>query len=270
MPELPEVETIAQELRGLIINKQIVEIEAIWGKSFQNESDINLKGQKIESIDRRGKYLILNLSETHLVIHLRMTGQLLYFDDISKADLNDYIRVLISFSDKSVLLFKDVRKFGRIAHVESVDEKISHVGPDALSEKVTKKYFCDLLISKKMNIKSFLMSQKFISGMGNIYTDEALFLAKIHPSAPANKIENKRAVELYNNMRLVLKNSIQNMGSTISDYRDPSGNEGTNQNYFYVYGRKGLSCKKCGTVIEKIKYAGRGTHFCPNCQKKYS
>jgi len=103
--------------------------------------------------------------------------------------------------------------------------------------------------------------------MGNIYTDEALFLAKTHPSAPAKNLSNKQAADLYKTMRSVLQNSISNMGSSISDYRDPSGNEGTNQNYFYVYGRKDLPCKNCGTVIEKIKCAGRGTHFCPNCQK---
>jgi len=196
-----------------------------------------------------------------------MTGQLLYFDHISNADLEDYIRIVISFKDRSVLLFKDVRKFGRITHVENVEKKIAHVGLDALDEKVTKKYFYDLLSKSSMNIKAFLLSQKFISGMGNIYTDEALFLAKIHPTFTANKIKSSKVTGLYKNMLLVLKNSIKNMGSSISDYRDPSGNEGTNQNYFYVYGRKGLLCKKCGTVIEKIKFAGRGTHFCPNCQK---
>lgn len=267
MPELPEVETVARELRRIIINKRIDKIDALWGRSFQNECDIELNGQTIKSIGRRGKYLIVNLSKTHLIIHLRMTGQLLYFEDVSEADLNDYIRVVISFRDESILLFKDVRKFGRITHVENPYTKISHVGPDALDEIVTRKYFCSLLNKSAMSIKSFLISQKFISGMGNIYTDEALFLAKTHPSVQSKKLSIRQATALYKNMLLVLKSSIKNMGSTISDYRDPSGNEGSNQNYFYVYGRKGLPCKKCGTVIEKIKFAGRGTHFCPECQK---
>jgi formamidopyrimidine-DNA glycosylase len=266
MPELPEVETVARELRSLIINKRIDKIEALWGRSFQNETDIELHGQIIKSINRQGKYLFIHLSKTHLIVHLRMTGQMLYFDDVSNADLADYIRVLIAFSDKSVLLFKDVRKFGRITHVENPYAKISHVGPDALDEKVTQKYFQGLLSKSTMNIKAFLISQKHISGMGNIYTDEVLFLSKVHPSVQTKKIKNQKAIDLYKNLRSVLQNSIKNMGSTISDYRDPSGNEGTNQNYFYVYGRKGLPCKKCGTDIEKIKFAGRGTHFCPNCQ----
>ncbi|KAA3617367.1 MAG: DNA-formamidopyrimidine glycosylase [Calditrichaeota bacterium] len=268
MPELPEVETVARELRGFVLNKQIDEIEALWGRSFQNETDVDLSGQTIKSIGRRGKYLIVNLSKTYLIIHLRMTGQVLYIDDIANADLKDYIRVVISLKDRSALLFKDVRKFGRITHVENVENKIAHVGVDALDKRVTQAYFCGLLNKSSMSIKAFLMAQKYVSGMGNIYTDEALFLSKVHPSIPANKISNKNAANLYKNMRSVLQSSIDNMGSSISDYRDPSGNEGTNQNYFFVYGRTGLPCKYCGTDIEKIKFAGRGTHYCPSCQKK--
>jgi len=170
MPELPEVETVARELRDLVCNKQIDDVEALWGKSFQNETDVALKGQKIESIGRRGKYLFINLSRTHLIVHLRMTGQLLYFDDVSNADLEEYIRVVISFNDKSYLLFKDVRKFGRITHVENLEKKISHVGPDALDEKVSQKYFCDLLSKNKMNIiipfitKTYIRNGKYLYG----------------------------------------------------------------------------------------------------------
>jgi formamidopyrimidine-DNA glycosylase len=268
MPELPEVEIVAQELRELIIGKEIVAAEALWGRSFQNETGIELSRQKIRSIQRHGKYLILELSKTYLIVHLRMTGQLLFFKQASQIDLDDYIRVVIYFKDQSVLLFKDVRKFGRIEHVEDPIKKIAHVGIDALDKKVTETYFYELLKKSAMSIKAFLMSQKFISGMGNIYTDEALFKAKILPSVPANKIKTNKASSLHKNMREILLNSIKNMGSTISDYRDVAGNEGTNQKYFNVYGRNGLPCKECGTIIEKIKFAGRGTHFCPTCQKE--
>ena len=267
MPELPEVETVASELRKLILNKQLDTFEALWSKSFQNETDFEITGQKIVSIGRQGKYLLITLSETYLIIHLRMTGQLIFCEDRSNADLNGHTRVLITFSDRSVLLFKDVRKFGRIIHVSNIKDKLAHVGIDALDERVTKVYFEKLLMDTSMNIKSFFLSQKFVSGMGNIYTDEVLFLAKTHPSLPANQLKKKQRHEIYHNMNTILLNSIQNMGSSISDYRDPSGKEGTNQNYFYVYGRNGLPCKKCGGVIEKIRFAGRGTHFCPKCQK---
>ncbi len=268
MPELPEVETVARELRALIIDKEIVAVEALWGRSFQNETGVELSSQKVRSIQRHGKYLILELSKTFLIVHLRMTGQLLYFERGSQADLDDYIRVVIYFKDQSVLLFKDVRKFGRIEHVENPVQKIAHVGIDALDKKFTKSYFYSLLKKSSMAVKAFLMSQKFISGMGNIYTDEALFITKILPWVPVNKIYQKQAFNLHKNMQQILLNSIKNMGSTISDYRDVAGNEVTNQKYFNVYGRSGLPCKECGTIIEKIKFAGRGTHFCPTCQKE--
>lgn len=266
MPELPEVETVASELRKSIIGKQIIDIEALWMRSFVNNSETEANGQKIISIERRGKYLILNLEKSYIVIHLRMTGQLLYFDKETGADLNDYIRVIIKFQH-GVLLFKDVRKFGRVYHSDNADKFLAHVGIDALDKDLSAKHFSDKLKPSKMSIKAFLMAQKFISGMGNIYTDEVLYLSKLHPSITACELSKKKAAILFTNMQFVLNSSIKNMGSTISDYRDPAGNKGNNQHYFYVYGRNGKECKKCGSTIKKIKFAGRGTHFCPNCQK---
>lgn len=266
MPELPEVETVAIELRSSIVRKKIEYIDALWSRSFDNRFGVELKDQIIKSIDRQGKYLIINLSGSFLIIHLRMTGQLLYFENESDADFDDYIRVVIKF-DSGLLLFKDVRKFGRIYHVDSPNTFLAHVGPDALDEKVTLSFFKKILSSSTMNIKAFLLSQKYISGMGNIYTDEALFAAKINPIKQAKSIKNRKAESLYLNMQSILKVSIKNMGSTISDYRDPSGNKGNNQYYFNVYGRAGQPCKVCKSEIKKIKFAGRGTHFCPKCQK---
>jgi len=266
MPELPEVETVANELRSSVIGKKIEYIEALWSRSFDNRDDNLLTEQVIESIDRRGKYLILNLTRSFLIIHLRMTGQLLYFDNESDADFNDYIRVIIKFSN-GLLLFRDVRKFGRIYHVHDAQSFLTHVGPDALDKKVTASVFKNSLAASKMNIKAFLLSQKYISGMGNIYTDEALFASGIYPAKTADSIKRRKAENLFLNMQGILKASIQNMGSTISDYRDPSGNKGTNQLYFNVYGREGQPCKVCKTPIKKIKFAGRGTHFCPRCQR---
>ena len=266
MPELPEVETVANELRSSIVNNKIEYIDALWSKSFENRFDVELKDQIIDSISRRGKYLILNLSRSFLIIHLRMTGQLLYFENESNANFDDYIRVVIKF-DSGLLLFKDVRKFGRIYHVGNPESFLAHVGPDALDEKVTLSFFKEKLSSSTMNIKAFLLSQKHISGMGNIYTDEALFAAKINPAKSTKLIKNKKVEDLFINMRTILKVSIKNMGSTISDYRDPSGNKGSNQYYFSVYGREGQPCKICKSQIKKIKFAGRGTHFCPKCQK---
>jgi formamidopyrimidine-DNA glycosylase len=151
--------------------------------------------------------------------------------------------------------------------VENPKLFLAHIGPDALDKDVTLPFFKDILSSSKMNIKAFFLSQKFISGMGNIYTDEALFASGINPAQIASSIKNKKAEKLFINMQTILKAAITNMGSTISDYRAPSGNKGTNQFYFNVYGREGLPCKVCNTMIRKIKFAGRGTHFCPKCQR---
>ena len=266
MPELPEVETVARELKKYIIGKEIKYIEALWNRSFENKCEVEVSGQKVNSISRLGKYLIINLENSHLVIHLRMTGQLLYFDSEKDADLKDYIRVIIKFQH-GVLLFKDVRKFGRIYHVNNIEKFLTHIGPDALDHGFTVNQFGQKLNSSKMSIKAFLMSQKFLSGMGNSYTDEGLFLARVRPSYIANEISKKKTVKLFTNMRDVLNKSINNMGRTLSDYRDPAGNRGNNQFYFNVYGRENMDCKICGTKIQKIKFAGRGTHFCPNCQK---
>ncbi len=265
MPELPEVETVARELKKTIIGRTISYIEPLWIKSFQNTNEISVSGQRVNSISRKGKYLIICLEKTYLVVHLRMTGQLLYFDSEKECDLNDYIRVLIKFQH-GVLLFKDVRKFGRIYHVENINNFLSHIGTDALDENLTEKHFSNQLQSSKMSIKAFLLSQKFVSGMGNIYTDEVLFLSKVHPSMTARNIPKKRKKDLYVNMQSVLNNSVENMGSTISDYRDPAGKKGRNQYYFNVYGRNGMKCKVCRSIIVKIKFAGRGTHYCPKCQ----
>lgn len=269
MPELPEVETVRRELEMLILGKEIKQIEPLWHRSYEELSAQDVRGQKIEKIGRRGKYLFLHLSQSNLIIHLRMTGQLLYFEDADMNELSPYVRVIISFKDHSVLYFHDVRKFGRISYVDDIAKTLGHVGPDALDDVVTETYFKDCLNSSSANIKGFLLAQKNVSGIGNIYADEALFLAGVDPRSTAKDIPEKKKIALYNSVLLVLKRSVENMGSTISDYRDPSGNSGQNQNYFNVYSRGGLECKKCSYKIEKIKHAGRGTHFCPKCQVKY-
>lgn len=266
MPELPEVETVASELRNSILNKKIRYIEAFWPRSFDNRFDAEIREQSIITIGRHGKYIILKLSLSYLIIHLRMTGQLLFYENETDANFDSYIRVSIKFN-QGILLFRDVRKFGRIYHVENPDIFLMHIGPDALDKKVTLAYFKKQLSLSKMNIKAFLLSQKYVSGMGNIYTDEVLFISGIYPARSADTIKGKKAEKLFSNMHTILAQSIKNMGSTISDYRDPSGKKGNNQHYFYVYGRAGLPCKICKTEIKKIRFAGRGTHFCPKCQK---
>ncbi|HID40201.1 MAG TPA: bifunctional DNA-formamidopyrimidine glycosylase/DNA-(apurinic or apyrimidinic site) lyase [Calditrichaeota bacterium] len=269
MPELPEVETVARELRSYIIDKRIANIEVFWPKTFIEQSRNDWRGQRITGVRRKGKYLLLDLGQSILIVHLRMTGQL-YFDSKNTPDETDrHIRLIIHFTDHSRILFRDMRKFGRIWHTDHSDEVLKKVGPDALSEEMDYDYFSQQLRTRNTNIKSFLLSQQFIAGLGNIYTDESLFRAGIHPTSVAKAIDKKAVRKLLDEIRCVLADALNNMGSTISDYRDAEGNKGSFQNYFAVYSRQNLPCTKCGTSIVKQKLAGRGTHFCPRCQKIY-
>ncbi len=267
MPELPEVEIVVRELRRFILAKTISNSVSHWHKTIRNLSSSDLAGQRVNEIGRTGKYILVRLSKTYLVVHLRMTGQLLFLQTGQVAPRENHIRAEIFFTDGSRLIFKDLRKFGRICHVDDPEPVIRAVGLDALSEDLNQPVFEQMLKNSRMNIKSFLLYQKYVAGLGNIYIDESLFRAGIHPVTPAECISNKHAANLLEIMREVLQSAISNMGSTISDYRDVNGNAGNNQHFFKVYGRAGQTCSKCTASIEKIKLAGRGTHFCPYCQK---
>lgn len=268
MPELPEVETVARELRDLIIGKEINEIEPIWHKSFNNQSSVILHGQIINQIGRKGKYLLVNLTKSSLIIHLRMTGQLLYKTN-NNSNNDPHIRAKIVFIDSTALFFKDVRKFGRIYHVDNIDDILYKIGIDAVDTNLDFSLFKELLYKSHTNIKSFLLAQDKISGVGNIYADESLFRAGIHPASMTNTIPDKKIQALHYHLMDVLQTAINNMGSTISDYRDSYGNTGNNQKFFEVYQRMDKPCVNCATPISKLKIAGRGTHVCLKCQKIY-
>lgn len=268
MPELPEVETVLRELEHQVINKKIKKINVLWFKTFVDQCKIDPINQTICSLSRKGKYLTFLLNHSALVVHLRMTGQLL----LVKADDNfvdPYTRLQIEFTDESRLLFSDKRKFGRIYHVENPNQITDKIGIDAISEELDEQTFIQLLSSSKMRIKPFLLSQHYISGLGNIYVDESLFRAGIHPVTPVNAIELKAMKQLFKVIREILSFAITNMGSTISDYRDPNGNPGQFQQFFNVYQQTGKPCVQCAEPIQKIRLGGRGTHFCPECQKVF-
>lgn len=267
MPELPEVEIVVRELRQTIPDKTISQLISHWHKTIQNLSNLNAENQRVTELSRTGKYIIIRLTNTCLVIHLRMTGQLLFMKKGQVTQQNKHIRAEIIFTDGSRLIFKDLRKFGRIYHVDNAESVTRDVGLDALSDNLNQSVFEKMLNKSKMNIKSFLLSQKYIAGLGNIYVDESLFRAGIHPATRAHYISNSQSAGLLKIIRDVLHSAINNMGSTISDYRDVNGNAGNNQHFFKVYGRAGQPCSNCAASIEKIKFAGRGTHFCPHCQK---
>jgi len=265
MPELPEVETVARELRQTITGRQISAVKAHWKKSFDNQSKAGLSGQNIISISRKGKYLIVALSHTFLIIHLRMTGQLIYRDEYDQHS-DSHLRAQIDFSDGSKLLFRDTRKFGRIYHVDNPEHLLGEVGMDAMDSEMTADFFINVLAEHNTGIKALLLSQREISGLGNIYVDESLFRAGIHPAVKARQISEEKALGLYESIRHILSSAIENMGSTISDYRDIYGSSGTNQNFFKVYQRTGKACTECGAPIKRMIIGSRSTHYCPKCQ----
>jgi len=266
MPELPEVETIAKELREKIVNEVFSNVESIWVRSFTQEKGLTLTNRRIIAIDRRGKYLIFNLDKYYLVIHLRMTGQLIV--GASKPSRDRYLRLVFKFKSGKYLLFYDLRKFGRIYLTQNPENVLKNVGVDAISEVFTADKFSEMLNGKKSKIKSFLLDQKNIAGLGNIYIDESLFEARIHPETVINSLDDGQKNKLFTAIRKILFDAIDNMGTTISDYKTTGGGFGDHQEYLKVYQRQNQPCIICDSIIEKIKLNGRGTHFCPQCQKK--
>jgi len=266
MPELPEVETVVRELKPELSGKILTGIDVLWPKTFRAKSQTPLKGRCIKTVARKGKYIVFQLDRGALVVHLRMTGQLLF--TINKKQ-SAHVRAVFKLNNGLRLYFRDVRKFGRIDYVDNAQDILAAVGIDALNPDLDERNFFKILQKSRMNLKAFLLSQKFISGLGNIYVDESLFRAGLHPASIAEKIPLPEALRLFKEIRFVLNFAVEHMGSTISDYRDAFGNSGGAQKFFRVYQRNGQPCLVCGGEIKKIKFAGRGTHFCPNCQKKY-
>lgn len=280
MPELPEVEVVRQFLDQHLINKTISNLKIINPKSFIGDPKL-VQGQKIIKTSRIGKQLSLHLGNgLILLFHLKMTGQIILGDFIlghptpkeDKSILpNKSTRLVFTFSDKSKVYFNDQRKFGWVKLFNRVElnEFQKNLGFDILSSKFTPKYFYQQLQTSSRPIKLVLLDQSKFAGIGNIYANDALFLAKINPITPSNKINLKQASVIQHFLIKIMKESILAGGSTAKDnkYIHPDGSSGTHQFSFQVYQRDGESCLVCQTPIKRIKLGGRGTFFCPNCQK---
>jgi formamidopyrimidine-DNA glycosylase len=266
MPELPEVETIVRELRNKISDEIISETDPIWPGSFVADPDLTLNKKQIREISRKGKYILFKLDSDYLLTHLRMTGQLIVRNSLPES--NKHLRFVFKFESGKFLFFYDLRKFGRIYHTVEPDRILQNTGIDALSENLDLDHFRKIVKNRKTRVKPFLLDQKSIAGFGNIYVDESLFRARIHPLRKLSDLSSYNIENLFQESRKVLLEAINRMGSTISDYKTTGGGFGSNQNYFQVYQRQGLPCLVCGAEIQKRKVAGRGTHYCPNCQKK--
>jgi len=287
MPELPEVETIRIGLAKLLPNRLIKDVWHDWHKSFPNApADVArfMVNAKVESVRRRAKVLIIELSsEYSLVIHLKMTGQLVFRgEEVFGAghptnslvgELPDKsTRVIIDFIDGSKLFFNDQRKFGWMKLLPTVEvpeiDFMKKVGPEPLEDDFTVKEFIErLYLRKNSAIKPVLLDQTIIAGVGNIYADESLWLARIHPETAVAKISKPKLVLLYNMLRDVLWTSIKNGGSTDRNYVNSEGQKGSYLSFAKVFRKQDQPCPRCGTTIEKIRVAGRGTHICPKCQR---
>ncbi|MEI6288032.1 MAG: bifunctional DNA-formamidopyrimidine glycosylase/DNA-(apurinic or apyrimidinic site) lyase [bacterium] len=286
MPELPEVQTIVSELNKKIKNKTIKIVVTSAVKSALPSAIIlarKLKNKKIYSIGRRGKMIIIDLGGDHnILIHLKMTGQLVYASKSGQkisgghaignvGELpNKFSRIVIDFTDGSALYFNDIRKFGWIKYVDNATRELTKqkYGVEPFDKEYRLSWFLDLLKKyKNKKIKQLLLDQEKIAGIGNIYADESLFMAHILPTRIAGDLKEKEVKDLYLAIPKILKFAITKGGTTSDNYVRTDGTKGGMLKYLKVYKRAGQKCLRCNNVIKKIKLGGRGTHFCPDCQK---
>ena len=260
MPELPEVETVVRTLAPYLIGRRI--LSAQFTSKFVTPGDRaklarRVAGRRVESVMRRGKFIVIALDEGTLVMHLGMTGKLL---TAGVETTHTHGRFTL---DDGVLLYDDPRQFGRI---EWGDARVRRLGPEPLLVDLAE--FSANLKKRKTKIKPLLLNQAFIAGLGNIYVDEILFLSGIHPLAQASRLSAPRVAKMHQAMVEILTLAIEHRGSSISDYVDADGNRGDFQVLHRVYGRDGEACVNCGATIKKAVVGGRGTHYCPACQKR--
>jgi len=291
MPELPEVETIKGDLEKKILRKKISKIEVRDKKIIKNQLagfKKILENNSFAGINRIGKLLIFSLSDkkNYLLIHLKMTGQLIYClkdyclggghsieSDIKKQNLsgpnNKYTRIIFQFNDNSKLFFNDLRRFGylKIADKKGREKIIEDYGIEPLTKSFIFEKFKNVLGRRKIAIKAVLMNQKLIAGIGNIYADEILFRAKIRPSRKVNTLSHDEIKRIFKFAKEIIKKAIKYRGTTFSNYVDSQGKKGNFTRFLRVYGREGKKCYRCNGIIVKKKLAGRGTHYCPKCQK---
>jgi formamidopyrimidine-DNA glycosylase len=268
MPELPEVETIKRDLEQKIIGRHFVGVTLCWPKMLQNSTseafERNIISQSIEEVDRRGKYLILRLSNgMSIIMHLKMSGSL-HLD--AACDDDRHIRAIFNLDDGANLYFRDPRKFGRIWLVADERDVVGKLGPEPLQKEFTQDALRSILEKRQAPIKAVLCDQGLIAGIGNMYADEALFAAAIHPLRKASSLSTDEVKRLHRAIRTVLEEAVASGGASISDYRRPDGSSGEAQFAFNVAHQRGAHCPKCKTPIERIVVRQRGTYFCPVCQ----
>ena len=291
MPELPEVETIRRGLLPQVTGKPLQDV--VVGDPHVLQTDLDelvrcLAGHSFRDIGRRGKFLIFELDDHQLIIHLGMTGQLT-FRDPSLQDSGRFIRhpatglqrirqhapdkhthLQFLFQDGSAMLYRDIRKFGKIylydRQSDGLEQRLGHLGLEPLSGDYAWKPFRERLSRHRLRVKSLLLDQRFVAGVGNIYADEALFEARIHPERTVDSLSAREQKRLFEAVPMVLQRGLHFGGTSLRDYVNSDGEQGTHQEELTVYGRAGQPCPRCGREIVRIVVSQRGTHFCPNCQ----
>ena len=291
MPELPEVETIARDLRGLLVGKRLISATVHWPGAIARPAleafHLGIHDRTVVGVCRRGKYLVIGLAKccpstlredvSYLHVHLGMTGQLR--SDVTRCAESPHIRVILEFCEEKRtsqnghdahdhlrLHYIDQRKFGRFHLASDPSEVTRHLGPEPLSPEFSSAWLARAVRGRSRRIKPLLLDQHFLAGLGNIYVDEALFVARLHPLRPADSLSPPEVVALHQAIDSVLRQAIANRGTTLEDYRDGRGRPGENQHSLRVVRRKGEPCPCCSGKIERIVVEGRGTYLCSNCQ----
>lgn len=280
MPELPEVETVTRQIRPRFEGRRIEACEVRWARTLGGQSPASFTravvGARVSRVWRRAKYVIADLERGGapagaLVGHLRMTGRMQVDEGGAAADesAERFLKVALELDDGRVFRFIDVRKFGRLQFVERSESLLGKLGPEPLSSEFTRASLHAGLRARRRRIKPLLLDQEFVAGLGNIYVDEALFRSRIHPLARSDRVDARRAGELWRAIRNVLSEAIEREGSSFDVfYRTPEGRPGSYQDRFRVYGRAGKPCTRCREPITRSVVGQRGTHFCARCQKR--
>jgi formamidopyrimidine-DNA glycosylase len=275
VPELPEVETVRRRLEPVLLGRTFERVEILdprLTRPFDRvEIAAELEGERVAAVDRRGKYLIVRFETGRaLLIHLRMTGNVLHVRRGTPLGADPHRRVVVNLDDGSDVVYRDVRRFGTwlLAEPDEVEPYLAtRLGGEPLAAAFTTKRLGEALANRRAPVKAAILDQRRIAGIGNIYADEALWRARIHPQQPAGELDLAELRALHRGIRAALKAGIERQGATLRDYRTPDGRAGRMQHEFKVYGREGEPCPRCGRPIEKTRAAGRGTWFCPACQR---
>ena len=278
MPELPEVETIVRQLRPQLVGRTVTAVRLGWSGVVQRPSPARFRselvGRRIVGVRRRAKYFVFELDDGRaLVGHLRMTGRLAVEPALPPSDAPalrpEWVRASFLLDDGRRLVFADVRKFGRLALVRSLDEVLPAIGPEPLSDAMDGPWMAAALAARRRLLKPLLLDQSFVAGLGNIYVDEALHLSGLHPLRASHRVSRAGAETLAQSIKSVLTRAIAAEGSSFDDsYRTPEGRPGRYQDGFLVYGRDGQPCRRCGATIVRLVVGQRGTHVCPRCQPR--